>query len=68
MYEDDIAACSLVLFEWCGCTQKNAPKKVHVTLNSLTTFQETQISFLKCIEHQIFLDPQLQPFEDFRYH
>ena len=32
MYEDDIAACSLVLFEWCGCTQKNAPKKVHVTL------------------------------------
>ena len=24
------------------------------------SFQETQVSFLKCIEHQIFLDTQLQ--------
>ena len=64
MYEDDIAACSLVLFEWYGCTQKSSCN----TFNSLTAFQETQISFPKCIEHQIFLDPQLQPFEGFRYH
>ena len=34
-------------------TQKNAPKKQK-------SFQETHISFIKCVEHQIFLDTQLQ--------
>ena len=30
--------------------------------------QETQISFPKCIERQVFLDPQLQPLGGFGYH
>ena len=32
------------------------------------SFQETQISFLKCIEHQIFLDTQLQLLGVLDYH
>ena len=31
-------------------------------------FQETQISFPKCIEHQIFLDTQLQLLRVWGYH
>ena len=31
-------------------------------------FQETLISFSKCIEHQIFLDIQLQPVGVFGHH
>ena len=62
--------------------RKNAPKKILVTLfpyiflvktivyEYLKTifFHETQISFPKCIEHQIFLDPEQQPLGIFRYH
>ena len=32
------------------------------------SFQETQISFTKWIEHQIFLDTQLKPLAGFDYH
>ena len=31
------------------------------------SFQQTQIHFPKCIKHQIFLDPQLQPLRIFGY-
>ena len=31
-------------------------------------FQETQITFPKCIERQIFLDTQLQPLGVFEFH
>ena len=34
-------------------------------LKKQKSFQETQISFPKCIEHHVFLDPQLQPLGGF---
>ena len=34
-------------------------------IKNKTFFQETQISFHECIEHQIFLDTQLQPLSFF---
>ena len=37
-------------------------------LKNKNFFRETQISFPKCIEYQIFLDPQLQPLGGFGYH
>ena len=62
--------------------QKNAPKIFHIYLKTKIvknkkskninkkqkSFQETQISFPKCIEHQIFLDTQPEPLGVFGYH
>ena len=37
-------------------------------LKNKKSFQKTQMSFQKNIEHQIFLDPQLQLLRVFGYH
>ena len=77
--------CILVPFEWYGCPKKCAHKvcvtfflyifqvktKWNIVYNTYKrkSFQETQITFLKCIEHQIFLDTlRLQPLGFFEYH
>ena len=51
--------------------QKNLGKEIttlnfivyftQVKASAASSFQETEVSFPKCIEHQIFLDPQLKP-------